>query len=347
MKIRCNRKVERAAVNAARAFFESCDCVFQEVDLANDYGKDAYVDLTERDNVTGLCVAVQVKGGASYRRPGGYGIPLDENHASLWRQSSVPVAGIVYDPDDQQLRWCSISEFVERAKKPLPSYIPVDSANVLSSETLETAFRPCFHSYQSQRAAGPALLRLTSDDDSERCVALLDCFGLGRSDPAVLILLRHLLGMLNDEELRLGIHILAHATPHPDIFWHKGNWIPEAVCARVRPHLQWSEVEIAKLMNAVSWEEWHRGCPGQDLYSILCVDPKIEAKMRDVAIGALREGDEELAFSAMYLVIYWAGREGREMYEGFLRINRGFGELPLSRELESVLSEFGRVTLFE
>ena len=64
MKIRPNRKIEREAVNATKAFFESCDCVCQEVDL----GKDLYVDITDSGKLTGLCVALQVKGGVSYRR---------------------------------------------------------------------------------------------------------------------------------------------------------------------------------------------------------------------------------------------------------------------------------------
>ncbi len=326
---------------------KSCDCVFQEVELANDYGKDAYVDLSEGDNVTGLCVAVQVKGGASYRRPGGYGIPLDEDHATLWRHSSIPVAGIVYDPEDRQLRWCNISGFLQTVNKPLPSYIPIDTASVLSPGTLHTAFKACFHSHRLQWVAGPALLRLTSDDESERYVALLDCFGIGRSDPGVLILLRHLIGMFKDEQLMFVIRILAHATPHPDIFWHKGNWIPEPVCKKVQTHFQWSVEEIATLMRAAPWELWQRGCPGQDVYSLICMDRQIEQKMGDVAIRALRDGDDELAFSAMYLAIYWARAEGYEMYKGFLGIDRRFRNLSPSSELEDLLKQFGRVTLFE
>ncbi len=97
MKLRANRITEREAVNAARAFFESCDFVCQEVDQANDYGKDLYVDFTDEKRLTGLCIGVQVKGGVSFRLASGYFIPVDEDHARVWARSSLPIAGIVYD----------------------------------------------------------------------------------------------------------------------------------------------------------------------------------------------------------------------------------------------------------
>ncbi|MGA2621038.1 MAG: DUF4365 domain-containing protein [Thermoguttaceae bacterium] len=196
MEIRPNRRAERAAVNAARAFFESCNCVFQEVDLANDFGKDAYIDLAEGNVVTGLCVALQIKGGESYRRAKGYAIPLDEKHARVWRASSVPVAGLVHDPADGQIRWCNISDFLARLHKELPPCIPVPAANALTPQSFDSAFKPSFRAFEKARSAGHPLLQLTSDDETLRMGALLDCFGLGRSEPRVLILVRYLLGML-------------------------------------------------------------------------------------------------------------------------------------------------------
>src|SRR5438128_465678 len=105
MKIRKNRPIERNAVNATRTLFEACGHVFQEVSQDNDYGKDAYVDLVEREAVTGVLVALQIKGGEKYKRATGYSIPI-EAHATIWLQSTVPIAGIVHDPDTSLLYWC-------------------------------------------------------------------------------------------------------------------------------------------------------------------------------------------------------------------------------------------------
>jgi hypothetical protein len=39
---------------------------------------------------------------------GDYFIPVDD-HADDWRNSTVPVFGLVYDPDDHQIRWIDIT----------------------------------------------------------------------------------------------------------------------------------------------------------------------------------------------------------------------------------------------
>ena len=79
-KISANRRVEREGINAAQAFFEKNNCVFQEVSLQNDFGKDAYLDVT-RDGAFGpLCVALQIKSGISYRtNSDDYFIPIDHH----------------------------------------------------------------------------------------------------------------------------------------------------------------------------------------------------------------------------------------------------------------------------
>ncbi len=84
MKRRGNRITKTSAVSAVRNFFESNGCIYQSVDMANDYGKDAYVDFAEGERITGLCAALQIKGSVSYRRSNGsYFIPLDEQHAKV------------------------------------------------------------------------------------------------------------------------------------------------------------------------------------------------------------------------------------------------------------------------
>ena len=105
MKLSDERATGRRGINAAQAFFEQNKCVFQEVAQQNDFGKDAYVDLGNDDGiVTCLCAALQIKSGPSYRTTSGnYIVPLD-GHADDWRDSTVPVFGLVFDPDEDVLR---------------------------------------------------------------------------------------------------------------------------------------------------------------------------------------------------------------------------------------------------
>ena len=54
-----SRREERRAVNVSQTFFEEHDLIFQEVDLRNDIGKDAILDLSRSGDDAGLCIALQ------------------------------------------------------------------------------------------------------------------------------------------------------------------------------------------------------------------------------------------------------------------------------------------------
>ena len=100
------RRGDRSALQSTQlALSEAHDLVLQEIDQANDFGKDAYVDLTLGGTVSGYVVALQIKGGRKYIRTTGCAIPCDRDHAEYWFNSSLPVIGIVQDPRDGQLYW--------------------------------------------------------------------------------------------------------------------------------------------------------------------------------------------------------------------------------------------------
>lgn len=346
MELRGNRQTERAAVNATRTFFEANNFVVQEVDTGNDYGKDAYVDLTEGTTVTGFMVALQIKGGASYRRPGGYGIPLDSKHETVWRGSTVPVGGIVQDPDDGLLRWCNISEYLEQHLKDAASYIPVPADQILTPETLP-AFKENFKHFWDRQSGGKTVLRLCTANEDEQMGALFDCFAFGRRDARVLIVLRYMLKMFRGTAMHHAIHILSHITPHPDIMWHKGNWISEEICKEVSAHFRWTVEEILMLMSAVRWEEWQRGCFGESLYMLLHEDPGIKPKMEEAAVLALDTCEEDVAFGALYLSVYWARNTGWDKYCEMVNRDSRFSELMLASELRMCFQASPCVVLFE
>jgi hypothetical protein len=342
-----NRATGKAGVNAVRTLFEHSDYVFQEVELGNDFGKDAYVDLVNGREVTGLCVALQIKSGKSFRRAAGYAIPVEE-HFSVWRDSSLPVAGIVYDADIDSLFWCNISEYLEQIHGDIPASIPVIKDKVLDRVTLERDFKPSMRRTAVRRSVGTALLQLCSQSEAVQIAALADCFAVGRSESRVLILVRYLLNLLSGRPLKLGMLVLAHVTPHPDIIWsYKHNWIPEEVRGQVRPHLKWGHQELCRMFAAVEWSEWERGNNGQNLYMLLMEDPDIAAKMERVAVTFLESGQDEHAFGAMYLVVYWAGENGAARYNELISKHPGFRKLRLAAEVEYTLRDQGWVSLFE
>lgn len=346
MRLRPNRKVERQAVNAARSFFESNSCVFQEVDVANDYGKDAYVDFSEDGRVTGLCAALQIKGGISYRdAKGDYRIPLDEEHARIWAESTVPIFGIVHDPDDGGLRWCNISSFLHGINHPLPANIPLKASHILTPDSLRKEFRISLEETRFLLGSHPVLQTQSADEDVSNA-AIIDCFGVGRSDPRVLITLRYLVRALAPQPRRLAIHVLSHVTPHPDIFWHAGNWITEDVKKVVRQHLRWSPDEIRSLLGVVTSEEFERGGLGESLYMLFYEDPNIVKTMRVAAIDALAAKEDDVALAALYLFLYWEGEQAPDVLGKFLNEFPEAKKLPLVPELQMTLREHGFISMF-
>ncbi|MGM9474705.1 hypothetical protein ACS5PJ_22260 [Pseudarthrobacter sp. YS3] len=103
--------------------------------------------------------------------------------------------------------------------------------------------------YLAATAESAHLLLVDSDDDLRRR-GIFNCWTLGRRNLRPLILLRRLLPWMTGRSL-LGIAVLAHATPHPDIFRTQRNWIPRLIENEVRAALRWSADELATLVNAV------------------------------------------------------------------------------------------------
>jgi hypothetical protein len=246
-RVRQTRKAERAAVNAVRSLFEAHDLVFQEVDQSNDYGKDAYVDLTADGELSGHVIALQIKGGSTYVRSSGYAIPCDREHGGFWFNSSVPVIGIIQDPHSQGLYWENLTRYL-REVDPSPTSIPVPSSQTLTIESLKAFIDEMVRYLRSY--AGSRWLDLASSDPNRQAGAALDCFAIGRFDSRGLILLREVLTRLSGEGFKTGTHLLAHTTPHPDIFWTKDSWISEPIKREVRSALIWQPSELRQLLQS-------------------------------------------------------------------------------------------------
>ncbi len=92
--------------------FENAGMVVQEVDTANDIGKDLYVDLAQDGRFTGELIALQVKGGGSYRGPhGSHRLRADADDRDLQANGSVPVFGVIHDPDYDALYWTNLTSW--------------------------------------------------------------------------------------------------------------------------------------------------------------------------------------------------------------------------------------------
>lgn len=132
--VRPGRRIERAGVNALRTLLEDYDHIVQEIDGGNDHGEDFHVLLTRNGRRTGHVVAIQVKSGKKYKRARGYAIPIDD-HFDDWRQSRIPVLGVVFDPKTSGLYWINLTKELRKvSENPRWIQIPLDAA--LTPETI-------------------------------------------------------------------------------------------------------------------------------------------------------------------------------------------------------------------
>ncbi len=287
-------------VNAARTFFEHHGCVFQEVAQQNDFGKDAYVDLNRARTITFFCAALQIKSGISYRMPNGdYFIPI-ANHAENWRHSTVPVFGLVYDPDDQLIRWVDLTGYLRNNPRQDSGNIPVCRNTVLTEASLQEDFAAAISEYVG-RFGTIALNLLTKP--SLQVDALYDAWALGRFDAKYLLILRRLIMDLQPEALRRTIFLLSHAGSHPNIFFGPHNWIPPKVENELLPSFRWSPEEISKMLSVVDYSDWGYHTLGECLDVLFYEDPNIVSKLHIAIKLLLKDTDLIYAVRAATLAL--------------------------------------------
>ena len=301
-------------VNAARTFFMHNRCKFQEVDLRNDIGKDVYVDVATNGVVSYLCVALQIKSGVSYRTAkGDYFIPVG-SHAESWRLHTIPVFGIVYDPEDTLMRWVDITGYLRAHPRQESGTIPVSCDSVLTVTSLAAEFRDAIIPYVGQFGTIALNLLLAGDLQMD---ALYDAWALGRFDPKYLLIVRRLIMDLQPETLRRAIFFLSHAGSHPNILYNtdklKGNWIPPEVEEQLLPTFLWSPEEIARMLRAVDYQDWGYHSLGECLDVLFYEDSNIVAKLHIAINLLLKDPERDNAVRAATIALSHAKDKRKEL----------------------------------
>jgi hypothetical protein len=301
MRTHSNRVTSRDGVNVTRLFFEHCGCTFQEIDQQHDFGKDAYIDLADEAGFTPLCVALQVKSGVSYRNSkGDYVVPV-EKHSEFWRRSTVPVFGIVYDPDDSQIRWVDLTGYLRANPEQSDGSIPVSGRHTLDQQSLRGAFTNAVRAYVA-RGAGDLTLNLLSPDPFQTD-AVYDAWALSRSDPKYLLIMRRFIMDLLPESLRRAIWLLSHVGSHPNILWTKDNWIKPESERQLLPSFRWSPEEIAHMLRAVEHSDYGGGTLGECLDVLLYEDANLVSKLHITIKLLLENTDATQAVRAATLAL--------------------------------------------
>ncbi|MFB7292055.1 DUF4365 domain-containing protein [Actinacidiphila glaucinigra] len=157
--VRSSRRIERAGVNALRTLLEEHDHIVQEIDGGNDHGEDMIVNFTRGGKRTPYWIAIQVKSGKKYKRVNGYAIPV-EDHFEDWRQSRIPIIGVVYDMKKKELFWVNLTEQLHSAAES-PRWVQVSNSSRLNDDTVN-AFYAEVATY-----AGDARMRIRASSEED------------------------------------------------------------------------------------------------------------------------------------------------------------------------------------
>lgn len=310
--------IERFGVNHVRAIVEGRNCIFQEIDRANDIGNDAYIEFIDNEAATGCCIAVQIKTGVSYVSANGeFVLGTDRDHFEYWSSHVLPVAGIVVDPQRGIARWCDVTGFLRdhpRVVENGPFRIIAPSQQSFSATTFG-AFREYFMRYSRQYSDdahfGAALARFSADrSPQERTDALQSLFAFHRNRTATWCYLTSQLRTIADPDLlAVLVRALAHLPGHGDILWSHRNVIDERVreqsVALMRSVL--GQDEIARLLSAVDENGFERGTIGQAVHCIVSLADNPARHLRSIAFD--REAAETLRYTAIFLFVFYAQQQ--------------------------------------
>jgi hypothetical protein len=193
---------------------------------------------------------------------------------------------------------------------------------------------------------------------------------MGRRDPRYLRLIRYMLPSIDDQEsFATAIHVLAHATSHPDIFWMEENIVLRDVGREIRKSFRWAPNEIAMLLARLPDEQewWGRGTVGQSLYHILTSDHSLEWSMDRLMTESYRTDEltwlscwvkgppfgpswvrtdrEAIVMPSLLLSLYMADDQ-QARFNGILERLPAVKHISGFFDLAGIISEFGEIDIF-
>lgn len=333
----------REAVLAVERFCLDQRWVYFEVPGHADFGKDGYVDIvTEKGAVTGSCFAVQIKGGRSRRRSGGYRIEGSSNNRRQWANSTIPVIGLVWDPDMSRLFWLDLTDTLTTAGLNAELFVP--ASNHLTGGSEFRRFKKYVGSVAHRQAS---ILDLVSPDADLQLAGIAAAYHIGRTDGRALVLLRKLFLGFHPEPRRSAVWALASAVPHPDILGSLDGSPDPAAEAVLERSIAWTVEEVCQLLDLIGEEGGvTRGSFGQHIHQLLIVDPAHKETMGRTAKKAALTGPPDVASWAFLLAVGWAGSNGVNEFERLLAEEPALGATWAAGQIARALEEVGYVSLF-
>lgn len=289
MKWKNNKVVENKGINFVGKIVNESNSIFNKIDGSNDVGLDGYIEFVENENVTGLCIGVQIKSGDSNLGKDEEDIYLktDKEHFEYWQSHILPIIGIVYIPKEEKGFWIDITQYLNENKTIIEdgSYnIKLSRKNELSLTSfkqLHNHLKKYINEYSQYWNFGKSLsLFIDEHDFDDRIQAIKSLFYHHRNKKETWNYLIRQFGIEEDKTIQRNlIHIFMHLEGHGDTYWHKGNIIDENIRKYGKALLKkyFGEKEFEILLNNIDEGGIARGTIGQDIHALISIVPdKIE-----------------------------------------------------------------------
>jgi len=154
-------------------------CIYRPFENA-DLGIDGALEfINDNREPSGEFVLVQVKSGESYISKEGYQLKADRKHLETWSRYSIPVVGIIYNPERSDARWIDISSHLRHYPECIdkgPYILTAPESQKFTVEEFEEfsrRFNKIIHTMTSIDATPNMLIREWKRTDADQTRVLL------------------------------------------------------------------------------------------------------------------------------------------------------------------------------
>ena len=291
---------ERDGVNYVRAVVEGANCIFHEIHRENDYGNDAFIELVDGEQVTGICIALQIKSGKSYCETDRCRIRSTPEQRDYWSGHKLPVVGVAYDPGERVGYWVDITRRLASRSGDL--VFPKSDLSRFDPRGFRDFFLPMFLNKPILLGSEESMVFATSDSFEMHAIGVQSLFHGHRNDLTTWDFLERLLRE-RPSSMTTGYlaYIFAHVPGHGDIVWGKHSILDESIRSSLMDRMSRYDLDlIVPLIRLVDENGFGRGTVGQSVYAVLDLAvadsaAKLKAVLEDEAL------ESETRRSALWL----------------------------------------------
>ncbi len=313
MKWKNTKVVENKGVNFVGEIVTNSNSIFNKIDGSNDVGLDGYIEFVENENVTGLCIGVQIKAGDSNlgKNEDKIYLKADKEHFEYWQSHILPIIGIVYIPKENKGFWIDITHYLNENKNVIeegPYNIKLKRENelsIISFKKIHDQLKKYISEYSQYWNFGKSLSLFVDEHDFEdRIQAIKSLFYHHRNRKETWYYLIRQFGIEEDKVIQRNlIHIFMYLEGHGDTYWHKGNIIDESIRKYgknlLKKHFKEKELEI--LLNNIDEGGIARGTIGQDIHSLINIIPDRIELMKKIILNN-KTPDQSRSYAGLLLI---------------------------------------------